>query len=125
MISANRILLIFLLLSFNGSFLSNFRMADLAVDALNNLLCRPNSHKFPTTVMEIMEKYVGLMDTVQFQLNSPEPDEVCYYLLLIFILIIIEGFSANFVHKKRVDRGVEGDQISPVELVGANAWLWR
>lgn len=60
-------------------------MADLAVDALTNLLCRPNSHKFPTTVMQIMEKYVGLMDTVQGQLNSPEPDEVCDDLLRIMI----------------------------------------
>lgn len=61
-------------------------MADLAVDALTNLLCRPNSHKFPTTVMQIMEKYVGLMDTVQFQLNSPEPDEVHNYLLLTLLM---------------------------------------
>lgn len=52
-------------------------MADLAVEALTNLLCRPNSHKFPATVMQIMEKYVSLLDIVQSQLNLSEPDEVC------------------------------------------------
>ena len=67
-------------------------MADLAVEALTNLLCRPNSHKFPTTVMQIMEKYVSLLDIVQTQLNSSEPDEVCgivLWKLSIYCIVIV------------------------------------
>lgn len=72
---------------------SNAGMADLAVDALTNLLCRPNSHKFPATVMQIMEEYVSLMDIVQVQLNSPEPDEGLVCAVFTLMVSVAENHS--------------------------------
>lgn len=76
-----------------GQDVGNAGMADLAVDALTNLLCRPNSHKFPTTVMQIMDKYVSLMDIVQCQLNSPEPDEGLISAVFTLMVTVAESHS--------------------------------
>ncbi|KAJ1531786.1 hypothetical protein ONE63_000442 [Megalurothrips usitatus] len=76
-----------------GHDISNAGMADLAVEALTNLLCRPNSQKFPATVMQIMEKYMVLMDVVQFQLNSSEPDEGLVCAVFTLMVSVAESHS--------------------------------